>query len=393
MEEYALADDSVLERNPAWDVEYIDWFDRPGMPRGLRRWSRIRRTAAAALFGVVQLPAFAKRALGRVHDELVNAASRVRPDLYIAHYLPALLVAESASRRTKAGIAFDAEDFHRGEFGAGLADRRERRLVEWVERHYIPRCRYVTAASDGIADAYAACLGIERPTTVLNVFSLTERESHVARELCEQERAADVRTLYWFSQIIGRGRGLEDAVDALAQLDPGVVLCIRGRWAAGYERELMARARMRGVANRVRTLPPVYPHELVALTARHDIGLALEPPRTINSTICLSNKLFTYLLAGIPVVATATDGQRRIAGELGSAVRLYQSGDSQDLAAAVRGLLTDTMARATAHRLASERFNWEVERDRFLQLVHAHVGPPSFLRASIPNCEPVVERP
>ena len=93
------------------------------------------------------------------------AAKRVPADLYIAHYPAALPAAAIAARRHGALYAFDAEDFHLGDWPEGPgASSSKRRLIRAIEGRYLPGCAYVTAASPGIADAYAEAYGIARPT-------------------------------------------------------------------------------------------------------------------------------------------------------------------------------------------------------------------------------------
>ena len=311
------------------------------------------------------------RALHYVVPELARAAGREPADLFIAHNLAALPAAAAAARRHGARLGFDAEDFHRGQYAQpeGL----DYALTCWAEERYVPACDYVTAASEGIAAAYADALGIPLPSTIDNVFPLSDREA-VVPEL-EGEKAEGTRTLYWFSQTIGPGRGLEDALAALPLLDADVHLALRGRWADGYEAAFLGRAEALGVRDRVRWLAPVPPGQLVARTARHDVGLALEQPQTRNREVCVTNKIFTYLLAGIPAVATDTEGQRRICAHAPDATRLVRPGDVDGLAEAVRALLTEgEAARAAAERAATERFNWERERERFLQVVRTCLG-------------------
>ena len=174
----------------------------------------------------------------------------------------------------------------------------------------MPACDYVTASSEDIARAYAQCLGIPEPVTVLNSFPLSDRTRPVDAVELMRERDARAISLYWFSQTIGPGRGLEAAIDALPLLDPRCVLTLRGAWAPGFEAQLRARALALQVEDRLRHLPPCPPAELVRRAQCHDVGLAIESPRTINHDLCLSNKIFTYLMAAY-LGATDTMGQRR----------------------------------------------------------------------------------
>ena len=359
----------------AWSLEAVRFGEIA--PRPLRLALSLRRRVAGALSdrapGSVPL---AVRALHYVAPELAVLAGRAPADLYIAHNLAALPAAATAARRHGARLTFDAEDFHRGELRDTPAQARTRRVVELVERTFIPGCDAVTAASEGIAQAYADALGIDGPTTILNVFPLAEREVPVSPDTLASEVPSGARSLHWFSQTVGPGRGLEDAVRALPLLPDDVVLSVRGAWAPGYERELRLEAENLGVGGRLRALTLCPPPEVVRRAAEHDVGLALEMGETVNRDLCVTNKLFTYLLAGLPFVATDTTGQRAVCAALPDATRLYRVGDVEGFARAARALLGSSGAARAARQAGTERYNWDVEKERFLRVVRGVLDAP-----------------
>src|SRR5947208_2493321 len=69
--------------------------------------------------------------------------------------------------------------------------------------------------------------------------------------------------------------------------------------------------------------PIVPPGLMVQCCTGHDAGLAIEPGFSYNNGIAASNKLFTYLVAGLPVILTDTGGQRAIARDLRDASIVY----------------------------------------------------------------------
>jgi glycosyltransferase involved in cell wall biosynthesis len=233
----------------------------------------------------------------------------------------------------------------------------------------MPQCAYITAASPGIGGEYHALCGVE-PVTVLNVFPLRERPS----EFRARDPRGPVR-LYWFSQTIGPNRGLEDIVQALALLRSyRVELHLRGRWQAGYEAELRGLAAQCGVPPGILVShPPASPEDMVRAAAEYDVGLALEPPVTANSDILLSNKIFTYVLAGNAIVATRTKAQSWLASQFDESAMLCDANRPESLAAALRSWLDGSRdvekARRTAWRLGESRFNWDREKATFLRVV------------------------
>lgn len=364
--------DAEFGERPWWPVTWV----RFGALASRLQWERmrIRKKGSCALVAYLGFqPALAKRALHYVVPELARAATAEPADLYVAHNLAALPAAARAAAQHGAKLGFDAEDFHRGELPETETHTLSAALTRWTENRYIPVCDYVTAASDGIAEAYEAALGISRPTTILNVFPLTDLDAAVMAADLAEEKAPGTRTLYWFSQTIGPNRGLETALEALPLLDETVHLALRGSWASGYKAAFTTRAEALGVRHRVRALPPAPPGELIVRTAQHDVGLALELPETRNRDICISNKLFTYLLAGVPVVASATAGQRALCDTVPVATRVIPHEDPRGLALAAIGFLDDgaarSAARAEAVQAARLRWNWEIESRRLVSLI------------------------
>ncbi len=300
-------------------------------------------------------------AISPVGPELHRAATRFPADLYIAHHPTALPAVTSAAARHGAKAGFDAEDLHTGQ--AGLA-------VERIEIKHIPRCDYVTTAAPGFSTEYRSKYGIEQPSTILNVFPLSERP----KSFRPSAEGKPLR-LYWFSQCIGESRGLEDAVRALGRLrDLPVELHLRGDWQDGYEERLFSLAASEGVdPSRILSYPPAAPDQMVRLASEYDIGLALEQPVDENRMLCLSNKLFVYLLAGIPVAATASRGQKPVVETLGQAAFCYEYGDARGLANGIRKWSIDRQllntARERAWRWGTEKYNWDIEKTKFLEVV------------------------
>ena len=88
------------------------------------------------------------------------------------------------------------------------------------------------------------------------------------------------------------------------QLD-GVHLVFLGDPEPGYGQQLVGHIRRRQVQDRVTVLPSVPLDDLLAWTAEADVGVTLLQDSCENHRLALPNKLFEYIAAGIPVVASA----------------------------------------------------------------------------------------
>ena len=361
-EELKGVDDEIVAELP-WKVVRVP---RPLGERGaMIVANRLAHLITAA--GARVSPALAALASGGPVSTLRRAALAVPADLYIAHYIAGLAAAAPVARRRGAMLGFDAEDYHSGE-GTGGADEDFRmRMIETIEQATLPSCAYVTTAAPLIGNAYAARYGVAS-TTVLNVFPLA-----MAPETPSADAVPNQLRAYWFSQTIGLDRGLEPFLRGMARAQTRVTLDIRGGDQRGDGGRLMTVARELGIAERVRILPKADPGRMVALAASYDIGLSLETDVSENRRICLTNKIFTYLLAGVPIMLSDTPAQRALAPDLGVAAAVVSLSDPPGIAAALdrlggsRAELAE--AKAAAWHLGRVRYNWDVEKDMLLNAV------------------------
>lgn len=361
--------DKLLLASRAWSCTYVG--GNPGRVSPGHYWTRVRHAVARRALPLWPSNTFVqRRALVRIVPELEAAALNTRADLYIAHYAGALPAAAMAARQCDACLGFDAEDLESASYSPQQGPSHLDLLLQKIEARYLPECNYVTASSPGIAEAYAAQYGLPLPSTILNVFPLANRP---AKFRPTSQKAP--LTLYWFSQTVGLDRGLHDVIRALGMLRGcSIELHIRGALHEKTRQELFAAASSCGVENRQLILMrPGAQDEMVRLASEYDVGLALEPGSSRNNDLAISNKLFTYLLAGNAVVATATHGQRAVIARIGEAGFCCDPGDAQVLANRLRLWYEDRAAldgaRWQAWCWGTREYNWDVEKEKFLSTV------------------------
>jgi glycosyltransferase involved in cell wall biosynthesis len=145
------------------------------------------------------------------------------------------------------------------------------------------------------------------------------------------------------------GRGLELAMAALPDL-PEVRLLAIGPAAPGFRTHLAARAEALGVWDRVTLRDAVSPSEVQAALGGAACGLCLIEPICLSYTLSLPNKLFEYLWAGLPVLASDLP-------VIGSLVRheglgeVVPAGDPAAIVSGVRRLLDPRRHSEVAERV------------------------------------------
>lgn len=361
-------------RDWSWHCVPFDW--RRGL--GRRAWSAVRwrigRDLARRLDPGRMPLGLAARSVTRIHPALVRAARAKPADLFYGSTSGALVATTAAARVWQAPYALDLEDFHTAVEDDDEAGRIVHALLRRIEAAILPDADFLTAASTPIAEAYGAEYGLSPPVTVRNTFPLP-----AAPPLLEPNPGRGLR-LYWFSQTIGAGRGVEDAVRAMGRAGLTGELHLRGRASPSYlealERLAKSVAPALALVHHALTLPDA----MVDSCRGYDVGLALErePPR--NRALCLTNKAFTYMLGGLAVAFTDTPGQRPLARDLGEGALLYAPGDVEALAAGLRRWAEDRVAllraKVAAWEAARRRWHWEhpEERGALLETVAKVLG-------------------
>jgi glycosyltransferase involved in cell wall biosynthesis len=228
---------------------------------------------------------------------------------------------------------------------------------EWL---FVRIADEVLTTSPAYADVMANRYGIERPTVVRNVpeFTVVPR--------ADDDVPADPPgrpPLAVYFGAVTRGRGLEVAIAALREV-AGLKLRIVGPDAWGFRAVLADTARRLEVEDRVELLEPVSPSDAPALFADADLGLALIEPVCLSYRLTLPNKLFEYMAAGLPVLASDLPAISELLAETGAGITV----DRVEAASVAAGLCTaiepcrNAALRAAA--LAAARVvTWEAERD------------------------------
>lgn len=369
IEDIRSYDEALLQGKP-WRRSIVRWSSSRKDERRLYHLSRLRHNAAGMMPGVfLSVGRLAEYAEGRVYKELAELAAKERADLYIGHYPSGLAAASRAAGRHGAMLGYDMEDLHSEEHASG---GKQARRVETIERRYLGGCSHLTAVSDMVADEIAARYNVKRPVAVYNVFPAAERKN---MDGMVKDRKGAILSLYWFSQVVGLDRGIQDAIRAAGLLQGRAEIHLRGGLSEGAKKELMSLARACGAERDVYFHPPVPPAELLSRAAEHDIGLALEQPASLNRRIAVTNKIFLYMLAGLAIAATDIPANRRVIGTCRAAGFLYPPGDYKALAEWLNKLLSDLAflrsRKEASLRAAGEIWNWEKESLKIVDGVKA----------------------
>lgn len=292
---------------------------------------------------------------------------RSRPAAIHAHDVNVLPTAWLASVIARVPLVYDAHEISTDREGYQAF----RGLVGWFEKRLMPRAAGTITTTDARAKFFARAYGISRPLVLQNRprLSSAEASQRIRYELGLQAPWPIV--LYQGG--LQPGRGLPRLVQAAASVPDAYFVFIGGGRQA---HELHLLAEQLGLNDRVKFIPTVALSELPSHTASADIGVQPIENTCLNHFTTDSNKLFEYVIAGLPVVATQLPEITKVvrAHDLGL---LVPDSDTQALANAIQQLVDDPVLRehyrANAKK-ASQSLNWEAQEKGLLDL-YARILP------------------
>jgi glycosyltransferase involved in cell wall biosynthesis len=232
--------------------------------------------------------------MGRV----VSAAGRLRPDVVQAHSIACLPMAVWLKRAHGARIVYDA---HELETESASAKGIKKPAVKALERALIGYADEVLVVSDSIAEWYRQHYPLNKITVVRNVPEVRDTGAApvVDRAFRRQLGIPEDALLFLYQGLLGRGRGIELTLEAFAGQDSNKHVVFLGY---GPLEELI-RVAAHSSPN-IHFAPAVPPERVLEVTRNADVGLAVIEDICLSYRYCLPNKLFEYVMAGVPVIAS-----------------------------------------------------------------------------------------
>jgi glycosyltransferase involved in cell wall biosynthesis len=299
--------------------------------------------------------------------EALRAVLDFRPDIVICNDWNTLPVGAAVSRRRGAKLVYDTHEFATREHIQNWKWRLvSHRAVQEIERRNMPRVDLAMTVSEGIAQSLQGLYHLARRPIVI-------RNLPAYQQIAFREIKPPLTIL--FHGLIRQERGLEELIDSMPYWQFEGRFLIRGHGQEGYLASLEKRARQRGVGERVTFAPRVSPEKLISEAAAADIGYLALPGTTEHYEYALPNKLFEYVMAGLPVLATPRVEMATMLSSLRCG--FISELDPPSLATALNAVRPDELNTMRRNALAAAKtLNWEREKSRLTTMIES-LGPPT----------------
>lgn len=290
-------------------------------------------------------------------------------DLFVANDLDTLLPNLLISKLKRKRIIYDSHEYFCGELS--IADRPFIKHV-WlsIEKFCFPKLKDVITVSQSIVEQYEKEYGI-RPHLVRNI--PPKATPPVTEDRKSMQLPIDKTVVILQGNGLNEGRGGEELVEAMPWVDEKAVLLIVGNGTVIPQ--LKKRVKELGLENRVTFVPRVTPEKLFNYTYLSDIGIALDRDLSLNLRFSLPNKLFEYIKAGTPIVASNLIERARIIRQynVGLIVEDFQP---ENIAKKINQLVNDKQLYEEMKancEVAAEELCWENE-EKVLEKIYLREG-------------------
>jgi len=180
-----------------------------------------------------------------------------------------------------------------------------------IEKWIFPKLNDVFTVNESIADLFEKNYNL-RPYVVRNIpFKKTVQTNKSRKELGLPE---DKFILILQGSGINVDRGSEEMIEAMEYINNAILLIVGGGDVIGTLKKMAEKPSIKG---KVIFKPRQAYNNLMQYTANADLGLTLDKDTNLNYRFSLPNKIFDYIQAGIPVLASNLPEIRKVIEQYG----------------------------------------------------------------------------
>lgn len=236
-----------------------------------------------------------------------------------------------------------------------------RPFLKLVERALIRRADAVSVVNTEIAEWYTDAYAIAPPFVVQNAPERQQPNVHVAGIRQRLHIPSDA-IVFIYQGLFSEGRGLRSLIEVFGRQPAHKHVIFLGYGPLASE-----------IKNASQQYANIHHHEAVpiealpSLTREADVGLSVIEKACLSYYLCLPNKLFEYISAGIPVIGSNFPVMSRVIRELGCGWVVNPDFQSmqQLISSITRGEIEE---KRTAAALNSSRASWSNEVPELMRM-------------------------
>ncbi len=287
-----------------------------------------------------------------------------KADIFVTNDLDTLLPNFIISRLKKSVLFYDSHEYFT-EVPELVARPHIRNFWLSIEKFVFPKLKNVFTVNESIASIYTEKYKV--PVSVVRnlPFRSVSKFSSVTRD--GLGLPIDKKIFLFQGAGINIDRGAEEAIEAIAKTENAALLFIGGGDVLSLLKE---KVKAMKIADKVFFLPKQPMEILYQYTSLADFGLTLDKDTNLNYRFSLPNKLFDYIQAGLPVLASDLPEVRKIIDQY-KIGKIAPSTSVTDIAATMKQMISDDhqfVLWKENLKIAASELCWENEEKKLLQI-------------------------
>lgn len=296
------------------------------------------------------------------YREAWRLITRTRCDAYHANDWNTLPMAAAAAQKNNAPLVLDLHEYAPLEYENRPRWWVQKRFINHVLKRYAPLVSTSITVARPIARRYRDEFGLD-PIVIMNA----PEELSV---LPDRAPGDSIRLIH--HGVASPIRNPELMIRTVARCDDRYNLHFM--FLHNEYVEELRRLADELAPGRVTFHDPVPPEDITKTIARYDVGFFPIPPVNYNYHVCLPNKFFDFVCAGLAVVIGPSPSMAELVNRYGLGI-VCDSFNPDDMASVMNGMTTQQwMAMQQASRKASQELNAHNEMKKLTDIYAMHLG-------------------
>lgn len=283
----------------------------------------------------------------------------VKADIFLSNDTDTLPANFLASKIRRKKLVFDAHEMF-PEVPEVIGRLRVKKIWVKFENMFFPKLKTCYTVCQSIADYYNDKYNINMQ--VVRNISVYKPLENIEKKIKKTDKK-----ILLYQGAVNIGRGIEWVIDAMPYLEEAVFYIAGG---GDILQQLLTYVSKKNLNDRVIFLGRIPFEDLNEYTISADLGVSLLENKGLNYYYSLPNRIFDFMHAQVPVLATDFPEIRKVLTEAGTG-ELIDCYEPQYLAGKIKETLQKWENKADKEKIfekARAKFNWEEEEKKLLKI-------------------------
>lgn len=254
-------------------------------------------------------------------------------------------------------VVYDAHEYESETMW--MKNRYKKYLTKLVEKFLIKFVDKIIVVSESIGTAYRNDYNLPyTPTTIYNLPNSVEKIDKIC--LKQKIGIPNSDTLYLFQGGLSKGRGIEIILEAFKLKKSTVHILFMG---SGFYQETIERDAK--IYPNIHWTPPVPQDKLLMHTCSADIGVLSYENTCKNHDFAAPNKLFEYLMAGIPILGSPLTEIKKFI-KINNVGEVYKDFSVNSIIESSNNIERKAEELQSTINNIRLKYSWENQEDKFL---------------------------